>query len=202
MPPLNMKMQQSATYTFRAFSYSTTLAQIFFDCVWIRVWASCLCPTIIRGFRAHNYSNVFQNFQCFLSKCFVSWYVRRRFYPVTTIVCWVHSSPVVGSLRKQTVLPENICPRICTKTATQKLFRNVQWVRIIEYPSVKWIEILHTLKLLPSISETVVELSIIPFSLTYSILFLCVFVCFMCLCMRFLRHCFSNFGATSFGIPQ
>lgn len=116
MPPLNMNMQQSATYTVRAFKYSTTLTRIFFDYVCIPVWASCLCPVIIRGFRVHNYSNAFQNFQFSLSKCCVSWYARRGFYPVTTIVCSVHSSPVAGSLRKQTFLPENICRGNCTKT--------------------------------------------------------------------------------------
>jgi hypothetical protein len=64
----------------------------------------------------HNYSNVFQNFQFSVSKCCLSWYVRRSFCPVTTIVCSVHSSSFAGSLRKQTVLPENICRGNYTKT--------------------------------------------------------------------------------------
>ena len=56
------------------------------------------------------------NFQCSVSKCFVSWYVWRSFCPVTAIVCSVVSSSVAGSLRKQTVLPENTCRGNCTKT--------------------------------------------------------------------------------------
>lgn len=116
MPPLNMNMQHAATYTVRAFKYPSTLTRIFFDYVCIPVWASCLCPAVIRGFRVHNYSNVFQNFQICLSKRCVSLSVRRRFHPVTTIVRSVRSSSVAGNLRKQTVLPENICRGSCTKT--------------------------------------------------------------------------------------
>jgi hypothetical protein len=116
MLPLDMNMQQSETYTVRAFRYSTTLTRIFFHYVCIPVWASCLCPAIIRGFRVHNYSNVFQNFHFSLSKCCASLYVRRGFYTLTTIVSSVRSSSVASSLRKQTVLPENICRGNCTKT--------------------------------------------------------------------------------------
>jgi hypothetical protein len=194
MPPLNMNMQQSATYTVRAFRYSTTLTRIFFDYVCIPVWASCLCPAIIRGFRVHNYSNVFQNFQFSLSKCCVSLYVRRSFYPATTILCSVRSSSVACSLRKQTVLPENIC-RGNYKNRSQKLFCCVQWIRNIECPSINWREGLHTVTILHSISETVVELSFILFALIYNALFLCVCVCVCVLCACacvFVRHCFLN----------
>jgi len=59
---------------------------------------------------------VFRNLQFSLSKCCVSSYARRSFYPITTIVCSVRPSSAAGSLRKQTVLPENICRGNCTKT--------------------------------------------------------------------------------------
>ena len=79
-------------------------------------------------------------------------------------------------------------------------------MRIIEYPSIKWREGLHTVKLLPSISETVVELSIMLFSLIYKVFFLCVRVCVCVLCAY---ACVfydivsqTNFCATFFGIPQ
>ena len=109
-------MKKSTKYTVRPFRYSTTLTQILFDFFCIPVWASCLCPAIINVLKVHNYSNVFLNFQCSVSKCFVSWYVWRSFCPVTAIVCSVVSSSVAGSLRKQTVLPENTCRGNCTKT--------------------------------------------------------------------------------------
>jgi ABC-type Na+ efflux pump permease subunit len=76
-------------------------------------------------------------------------------------------------------------------------------MRIIGYSSIKWREGLHTVTLLPGISETVVELSIMLFSLIFNILFLCVGV-FYVLMHAFLYSIVSqiNFCPTSLGIPQ
>lgn len=197
-------MKKSTKYTVRPFRYSTTLTQILFYFFCIPVWASCLCPAIINVLKVHNYSNVFLNFQCSVSKCFVSWYVWRSFCPVTAIVCSVVSSSVAGSLRKQTVLPENTCRGNCTKTLFCLCAVNANyWVFINQVER----RATHTVTHLPSISESVVELSIMLFSLIYNVLSLdvCVCVCvFYVLMQAFVYAIVSqmNFRTASFGIPQ
>lgn len=78
-------------------------------------------------------------------------------------------------------------------------------MRIIEYSLIKWRVGLHTVTLLPSLSESVVELSVMLFSLIYNFLFLDVCVCvFYVLMQAFVYAIVSqmDFRRTSFGIPQ
>lgn len=166
-------MKKSAKYTVRPFRFSTTLTQILFYFFCISVWASCLCPATINVLKVHNYSIVFLNLQCSVSKCFVSWYVWRSLCPVTAIVCSVVSSSVAGSLSKQAVLPENTCRGNCTKLFCLCAVKAKYWVFTNQVER----RATHTVTHLPSISESVVDLSIMLFSLIYSFLSLDVFVC-------------------------
>lgn len=144
---------------------------------------------------------MFQNFQFAVSKCCVSLFVRRSFYPVTTIVCAQYALPQLqvasGNRRsyRKTYVAETV-QKLVPKTVLLCAVNANYWVSINQVER----RATHCKAFAQYFRNCYSHL----FTKFFFLMCACVCVCVLCAyaCVFYAIVSQTNFCATSFGIPQ